>query len=81
MHVHAEDPSLRPYKEPISVDRRAQLLAAMIAGAKNLYDMFREEGANKRAKLWVRLPPTRKLVAMTLAPAGLARNSKNAVVK
>ncbi len=49
-YEHAEDASLRPYKEPMSVERREQLLAAMIAGAKNLYDMFRKEGAHKRAR-------------------------------
>jgi uncharacterized protein len=49
-YEHAEDPSLRPYKEPMSVERREQLLVAMIAGVKNLYDIFRKEGANKKAK-------------------------------
>jgi uncharacterized protein len=48
-YEHAEDPYLRPYKETMSVERREQLLAAMIAGAKNLYDMFRKEGANRKA--------------------------------
>jgi uncharacterized protein len=52
-YEHAEDPSLRPYKEPISVKRREQLLAGMIAGAKNLYDMLRKEGTNRKA---TRLP-------------------------
>jgi uncharacterized protein len=49
-YEHAEDPSFRPYKETMSVERREQLLVAMIAGVKNLYDIFRKEGANKKAK-------------------------------
>lgn len=36
-----EDPSLRPYKDPISKDKRKELLVSMIAGVKNLYDLFR----------------------------------------
>jgi uncharacterized protein len=59
-YEHADDPSLRPYKEPMSVERREQLLAAMITGVKNLYDMFRKEVANKKAKHMGPLTPTRK---------------------
>jgi len=39
-YEHASDPSLRPYKEPISQERRQQLLGGMIAGVKRLYDGF-----------------------------------------
>lgn len=42
-HEHDPDPSLRPYKKPISPEQREQLLAGMIAGVKQLYDDFEDE--------------------------------------
>jgi len=42
-HEHDPNLSLRPYKEPVSPEQREQLLAAMIAGVKQLYDGFEEE--------------------------------------
>jgi len=42
-YEHAEDPSLRPFSEPISPERREDLLAMMIAGVKRLFDEFAEE--------------------------------------
>jgi len=42
-HEHDPDPSLRPYKEPISREQREELLAGMIAAVKRLYDGFEEE--------------------------------------
>ena len=49
-YENAEDPSLRPYKEPLSVENRQQLLVAMIAGVKHLYDMFQQDAATSRAQ-------------------------------
>jgi uncharacterized protein len=40
-YEHSEDPSLRPFKEPMSTEKREELIAGMIGGAKRLYDMFR----------------------------------------
>jgi uncharacterized protein len=42
-YEHAADPSLRPYKGPISPERREELLAGLIAGVKQLYDGFDED--------------------------------------
>ena len=36
-----ENPDLRPYKDPISDEKRKELLVSMVAGVKNLYDLFR----------------------------------------
>jgi uncharacterized protein len=41
-YENSDDPSLRPFKEPITVEKRENLVAAMIAGVKQLYDLFRE---------------------------------------
>jgi uncharacterized protein len=41
-YENSEDHSLRPFKEPITMEKREQLVAGMIAGAKQLYDLFRE---------------------------------------
>ena len=49
-YEHADDPSLRPYEEPVSGERREQLIAGMIAGAKKLYDMFRQDGRSIGAR-------------------------------
>src|SRR5207249_1054963 len=42
-YEHAADPTLRPYKEPITPERREQLIVGMIAGVKQLYDGFEQE--------------------------------------
>ncbi len=42
-YEHSDDPALRPFKEPITEEKREDLIAGMIAGVKLLYDMFREE--------------------------------------
>ena len=42
-YEHADDPSVRPFKDPIDPEKRDELLVAMIAGLKHLYDGFAEE--------------------------------------
>src|SRR5579859_620587 len=37
---HNPDPKLRPYKEPLSPERRDQLIAALVAGVMLIYDYF-----------------------------------------
>jgi uncharacterized protein len=40
-HEHDPDPEMRPYKEPISVERREKLLVGVAAGVMNIYKYFR----------------------------------------
>ena len=40
-HEHDPDPEMRPYKEPISVQRREKLLVGVAAGVMNIYKYFR----------------------------------------
>ena len=42
-YENSEDRSLRPYKDPVTKEQRSKLIASMIAGVKQLYDIFREE--------------------------------------
>ncbi len=39
-YEHSDDPALRPFKEPVTQEKREKLIAGMIAGVKALYDMF-----------------------------------------
>jgi uncharacterized protein len=41
-YENSDDPILRPFKESITVEKRENLVAAMIAGVKQLYDLFRK---------------------------------------
>jgi uncharacterized protein len=40
-HEHDPDPQMRPYKEPISADRREKLIIGVAAGVMNIYKYFR----------------------------------------
>ena len=40
-HEHDPDPEMRPYKEPISPERRENLLVGVAAGVMNIYKYFR----------------------------------------
>jgi uncharacterized protein len=51
-YENSEDDSLRPFKEPITIEKREQLVAAMIAGAKQLYDLFREHSRSVGEAGW-----------------------------
>jgi uncharacterized protein len=42
-HEHDPDPEMRPYKEPVTPKLRDDLIASMIAGAHQLYDMFEDQ--------------------------------------
>ena len=37
-HEHHPDPSMRPYKEPMTAERREELIVAMAAATKQLFD-------------------------------------------
>jgi uncharacterized protein len=39
-HENDPDPSLRPYKEPISTEQREQLIAGAVAGVMRIYQYF-----------------------------------------
>jgi uncharacterized protein len=51
-YENSEDDNLRPFKEPITMEKREQLVAAMIAGAKQLYDLFREHSRSVGEAGW-----------------------------
>ena len=40
-HENDPDPEMRPYKEPISAERREKLLVGVAAGVMNIYKYFR----------------------------------------
>ena len=42
-YEHASDPDIRPFREPITPEKRQQLIAIMVAGVKHLYDDFEED--------------------------------------
>ena len=39
-HEHDPDPSMRPFKEPISAEQREELIAGAAAGVMKIYDYF-----------------------------------------
>ena len=39
--AHEHDPEMRPYKEPISAERREKLIISAAAGVMNIYRYFR----------------------------------------
>lgn len=49
-YEHAEDPTLRPYAEPMSEERREQLLVSMMAATKHFYEIFKERRALGRSQ-------------------------------
>ena len=42
-HIHDPDPEMRTYDEPVSPELRQDLITHMIAGARQLYDLFEEQ--------------------------------------
>jgi len=46
-HEHDPDPEMRPYKEPISAERREKLLIGLAAGVMNIYKYFRSHGSEE----------------------------------
>ena len=44
-YENAEDPELRPYPEPMSEERREQLVLGMIAATERFYEIFKERRA------------------------------------
>jgi len=48
-HENDPDPEMRPYKEPISVERREKLLVGVAAGVMNIYKYFRTRQNSAKA--------------------------------
>jgi uncharacterized protein len=48
-HEHDPDPEMRPYKEPISIERRENLLVGVAAGVMNIYKYFRNRQKSAKA--------------------------------
>lgn len=76
-HEHDEDPEMRP--DPITPDKREQVIAFMAAGLMNAYEYFRK---GRKDDLGVYAPGcgrgTQRLVATTDAPAVPVRNTRSA---
>jgi uncharacterized protein len=60
-HENDPDPSLRPYKEPISVEKREHLIAAAAAGVMRIYQYF--EATRLLEPVPDRIGPTYRRVA------------------
>ena len=69
-----ENPDLRPYKDPISDDQRKELLVSMIAGVKNLYDLFR--AAEDELDSLDEMPTNLKTGRNDLCPCGSGKKFK-----
>ena len=81
VYEHANDPSLRPFKEPISQEKREELIAGMIGGAKALYDMFREDRLVTGTGESKKQSSGEKVGRNDPCPCGSGKNSKNAAAK
>jgi uncharacterized protein len=49
-HEHDPDPATRPYKEPITAERREQLIIGVAAGVMNIYKYFRQQNGAQEGK-------------------------------
>lgn len=75
-YEHADDPSPRPFDEPITHEKREELIAGMIGGAKRLFDMFRE-GRQRDVRNTTRTPSSGEKVGRNdPCPCGSGRKFK-----
>ena len=76
-HEHDEDPEMRP--DPITPDKREQVIAFMAAGLMNAYEYFRKEREGDLASLHLKPGATLPRLAGTIhARAGRGRNTRSA---
>ncbi len=76
-HEHDEDPEMRP--DPITPDKREQVIAFMAAGLMNAYEYFRKEREGDLEAMHLNPGATLpRLVGTTRAPAVPGRNTRSA---
>jgi uncharacterized protein len=76
-HEHHPDPQLRPYQEPMSAQRREELIVAMAAAVPAIYHYFaadRQRTANETRKY---RPTTTKVGRNYACPCGSGKKFKN----
>ena len=78
-HEHSSDPELRPYSEPISDERREELIVAMAAGTMRIYRYFenhREFSAHERSHAGTYRRETEKVGRNDPCPCGSGKKYK-----
>jgi uncharacterized protein len=76
VYENADDPDLRPFKEPITEQQREALIAGMVAGARNLYEIFREEEQWSNSGETVFAPSSHKVGRNDPCPCGSGKKFK-----
>jgi len=80
-HEHDPDPDMRPYKEPVSEDRREKLLVGAAAGVMRIYKYFRRQRSVADIPLDPGSSTYRRFVPKTgrneLCPCGSGKKFKN----
>jgi uncharacterized protein len=80
-HEHDPDPEMRPYKEPMSEERREQLIIGAAAGVMNIYKYFRRGYVGSEPDYTPSNTTYRRLSAKTgrndLCPCGSGKKFKH----
>ena len=76
-YEHADDPSIRPFEDPVGPERRERLLVAMIAGLKQLYDGFEQEREVETGSISTSRRSKPKIGRNTPCPCGSGKKYKN----
>jgi uncharacterized protein len=78
-YEHHPDPEMRPYKEPMSIERREQLIVGVAASVPAIYRYFSGDRKWEIQKLSSVRTFRRKLAATSHVHADQARSSSTAV--
>jgi uncharacterized protein len=80
-HEHDPDPELRPYKEPVSAERREKLIIGAAAGVMNIYKYFRTHHVSAETPFDPGNPTYRRFTRKTgrneLCPCGSGKKFKH----
>ncbi len=60
-HEHDPDPEIRPYKEPISAERRENLIVGVAAGVMRIYKYFQAQRLAKTVPMAPDISPYRRI--------------------
>ena len=60
-HEHDPDPEIRPYKEPISAERRENLVIGVAAGAMRMYKYFQAQRLAETLPMAPDISPYRRI--------------------
>jgi uncharacterized protein len=75
-YENSEDKSLRPFKDPVTKEQRNKLITSMVAGVKQLYDIFREEEATFGSSERMPSRSKEKIGRNDLCPCGSGKKFK-----